>query len=114
MTDHADKLRDILELTDLMASSKAGLAALDALVAERHELKNKLAVQQNWQTLYEREKAEAARLNHENGALEEEARALREAAIALYERVQMDESVGICLSERVTTLALGDALGEEA
>ena len=40
----------------------AGEAALDALVAERHELKNRLAVQQNWKTLYEREKAEVARL----------------------------------------------------
>jgi hypothetical protein len=39
--------------------------------------------------------------------------ALREAAMALYERVQMDESVGICLSERVTTLALGAALTKE-
>jgi phosphoglycolate phosphatase-like HAD superfamily hydrolase len=34
----------------------------EAAEAERHELKNKLAVQQNWQTLYEREKAEVARL----------------------------------------------------
>jgi hypothetical protein len=35
----------------------------EAAEAERHELKNKLAVQQNWQTLYEREKAEVARLS---------------------------------------------------
>ena len=35
---------------------------IEELKAERHELKNKLAVQQNWQTLYEREKADNARL----------------------------------------------------
>ena len=34
----------------------------EAAEAERHELKNKLAVQQNWQTLYEREKAEVKRI----------------------------------------------------
>jgi len=34
----------------------------EAAETERHELKNKLAVRQNWQTLYEREKAEVARL----------------------------------------------------
>lgn len=32
------------------------------------------------------------------------------AAMALYERVQMDEAVGVCLSSRVEALALGDAL----
>lgn len=32
------------------------------------------------------------------------------AAKDLYERVQMDESVGVCLSSRVETLILGDAL----
>lgn len=32
------------------------------------------------------------------------------AAEHLYEIVQMDESVGICLSERAATLLLGDAL----
>jgi hypothetical protein len=37
-------------------------AEIRAAEAERHELKNKLAVQQNWQTLYEREKTEVARL----------------------------------------------------
>ena len=51
--------------------------------------------------------AEVARLAQGVTAQAEEARMLREAAMALYERVQMDESVGICLSERVTTLALG-------
>jgi len=38
------------------------IARAEAAEAERHELKNKLAVQQNWQTLYEREKAEVARM----------------------------------------------------
>jgi hypothetical protein len=33
-----------------------------------------------------------------------------EAAVALYERVEMDESVGICLSDRVDSLRLGAAL----
>lgn len=32
------------------------------------------------------------------------------AARALYERVQMDESVGICLSSRTECLILGDKL----
>jgi hypothetical protein len=46
----------------------------EAAEAERHELKNKLAVQQNWQTLYEREKTEVARLREAmNEALEERA-----------------------------------------
>lgn len=36
--------------------------------------------------------------------------ALAEAADAMYERVQMDESVGICLSTRAECLTLGDAL----
>ncbi len=40
----------------------------------------------------------------------EAAREALDAARDLYERVQMDESVGICLSERATTLILGDAL----
>ena len=57
--------------------------------------------------------AEVARLAQGVTAQAEEARMLREAAMALYERVQMDESVGICLSERVTTLALGAALAKE-
>ena len=56
---------------------------------------------------------EVARLAQGVTAQAEEARMLREAAMALYERVQMDESVGICLSERVTTLALGAALAKE-
>ena len=40
--------------------------------------------------------------------------ALREAAFALYERVEMDESVGICLSDRVPSLKLGQLLREQA
>ena len=39
--------------------------------------------------------------------------ALREAAQALYEHVQMDESVGICLSDRVACLRLGDLLADQ-
>jgi hypothetical protein len=35
------------------------------------------------------------------------------AARDLYERVEMDESVGICLSDRVPSLRLGDALAAE-
>ncbi len=35
---------------------------------------------------------------------------LREAAQALYEQVEMDESVGVCLSDRVPSLRLGDVL----
>ena len=34
-----------------------------------------------------------------------------EAARALHERVEMDESVGVCLSDRVPSLNLGRALG---
>jgi len=44
-----------------------------------------------------------------NAALAREA-ALVEAARDLYESVQMDESVGICLSDRVPTLRLGSLL----
>lgn len=33
-----------------------------------------------------------------------------EEAHHLYERVEMDESVGMCLSDRVPSLRLGDAL----
>jgi chromosome segregation ATPase len=40
----------------------------------------------------------------------QKAEAVVEAARALHERVEMDESVGICLSERVESLALGAAL----
>ena len=42
--------------------------------------------------------------------LRDERDALREAAQDLYESVQMDESVGICLSDRVPTLRLGSLL----
>ena len=38
---------------------------------------------------------------------------LRLAANDLYVRVQMDESVGLCLSERGSTLALGEVLALE-
>lgn len=38
--------------------------------------------------------------------------AVAEAASALYEQVQMAESVGVCLPDRVPTLTLGDALGQ--
>lgn len=37
---------------------------------------------------------------------------LLEAARALYEQVEMDESVGICLSDRVPALNLGRVLQE--
>lgn len=40
--------------------------------------------------------------------------AVAEAAQDLYERVEMDESVGVCLSDRVPSLRLGDALRDEA
>ena len=43
-------------------------------------------------------------------ALEEQLEALRAAATALYERVEMDESVGVCLSSRVESLNLRDVL----
>jgi hypothetical protein len=65
--DHVDIVRAGIRIhpdepDDVMVDLKQrALAALDALVAERHELKNKLAVQQNWQTLYEREKAGTVR-----------------------------------------------------
>ncbi len=36
--------------------------------------------------------------------------ALVEAATALYERVEMDESVGVCLTSRVESLTIADAL----
>lgn len=38
---------------------------------------------------------------------------VREAA-ALHERVEMDESVGVCLTDRVPSLRLGRLLGELA
>ena len=77
MTDHADIVRyELRGLPDALAALDAleaeirslneqvvgAVDLLEGAVAERHELKNRLAVQQNWQTLYEREKAEVARL----------------------------------------------------
>jgi hypothetical protein len=73
------------------------LAALDALEAEHHEAKLRGA----------RRNAELAdRLE----ALEAENAELKQSAQALYEQVEMDESVGICLSDRVAALNLGAAL----
>jgi hypothetical protein len=46
--------------------------------------------------------------------IEEQYQALREAATALYERVEMDESVGICLSTRAESMALGALLSNPA
>ena len=43
-------------------------------------------------------------------SLEEQFEALETAARQLYERVEMDESVGICLSSRVEALTLGSVL----
>lgn len=42
--------------------------------------------------------------------IEEQLEALRDAATALYERVEMDESVGVCLSSRFESLSLGAVL----
>jgi hypothetical protein len=104
MTD-GDTIREALRGSTGYKVDSA-LAALDRLVAERDEARR------------ERDKA---RLSVEGLskrltiAVATEARVteLLEAAMALYERVQMDESVGICLSERVTTLALGAALADK-
>lgn len=41
---------------------------------------------------------------------ERQLRELWEAAMALYEQVEMGESVGICLADRVPSLRLGAAL----
>jgi len=110
MNDYADIVRDWLAL-DPRADWEAypdefgdAVAALDALVAERDAARS-LGTHLSEMGA----KAEQGRID-----AEAEVARLREAAMALYERVQMDESVGICLSERVTTLALGDALGEDA
>ncbi len=63
--------------------------------------------------------AEARAAEHESAAIEfcaaadaAEAREqrLREAAMALYQRVEIDESVGVCLSSRVEALNLFAAL----
>jgi hypothetical protein len=51
-----------------------------------------------------------AQLSDRLAAAEAREARLREAAMALYERVEMDESVGICLSSRVEALNLGAAL----
>ena len=61
----------------------------EAAEAERHELKNKLAVQQNWQTLYEREKAENARLTQGIGMLDDEAESLGREADRLREALRV-------------------------
>lgn len=47
---------------------------------------------------------------HDQGETERMLADLREAATALYEQVEMDESVGICLSERAPSLILGAVL----
>ena len=46
--------------------------------------------------------------------LQEQLEALETAARQLYELVEMDESVGICLSSRAETLALRDVLSNPA
>lgn len=51
--------------------------------------------------------ARVAALEAENARL----RAVETCARDLYEAVEMAESVGICLPDRVSVLALGDALG---
>ena len=81
MTDNAAIVREALNFTpDVVANkpTRKDLAyrALDALVAERDE------ANVQWhkiRDLHADAVSEVHRLNHENGALEEEARALREA-----------------------------------
>ena len=53
-------------------------------------------------------------LEQERDALVEQLETLRQAAIALHERVEMDESVGICLSTRAESMALGALLSNPA
>jgi hypothetical protein len=81
---------------ELAPSARPALAALDSLTAALEDERR-----WRWEN-HEAHKYWEARA--------QKAEAVVEAARALHERVEMDESVGICLSERVESLALGAAL----
>jgi hypothetical protein len=81
------------------ASSKTFDAALARIESEVARLTEKVA---HYIKESDKQFAAVARLER-----------IEEAARDLYERVEMDESVGICLSDRVPSLRLGDALAAE-
>jgi hypothetical protein len=110
----AEKVRKDLDLDPQFSFDATIIAALNALLARLTEAEKECS--------FERRAVEILRcgveiLRKQRVAVEADRdsyRAVVDAARALYERVQMDESVGICLSERATTLLLGEALEHQA
>ena len=107
----AEKVRKDLDLDPQFSFDATIIAALNALLARLTEAEKEASELQQltaWDIRDVKRRAEAAEADRDRY------RAVVDAARALYERVQMDESVGICLSERATTLLLGEALEHQA
>ena len=109
-TDPEAVVRRYLVRNIPFAGVREAIAALDALLTERDDGKAYIDslvrdLRQRTDKCFElKDRAEAAE------ATLTRYRNMEVAARALYERVEMDESVGICLTDRAESLALGAAL----